>query len=103
MNYLGDALNRRNFLQKTGYGIIGATVLGGVLPAWGMDILSKKSPDKAIHPGSDKPIELNPLDDATEVKDGPIFTPIRPDSRIGYAIVGLGTLTLNEVLPAFGA
>jgi predicted dehydrogenase len=35
------------------------------------------------------------------VQDGPYFTPDPPQKRIGYCLVGLGNLTLGELLPAF--
>src|SRR5690606_7139592 len=34
---------------------------------------------------------------------GPVPTPANPEKRIGYALVGLGHLTLEELLPAFGS
>ena len=49
------------------------------------------------------PVKLPPLDDPSEQEKPPVPTPMPPDKRIGYAIVGLGHLSLNQILPAFGS
>lgn len=51
--------------------------------------------------GTEK-VKLKPLDAPTErpKSDPPEYLP--PDQRVGYAIVGLGHLSLEELLPAFG-
>lgn len=45
-------------------------------------------------------VKLNAIQASTESPD---LTPVQaaPDSRVGYAIVGLGHLSLNQILPAF--
>lgn len=47
-----------------------------------------------------EPVKLKPHSASSEVDSGPVPSPMRPDRRIGYAFVGLGTLTLNQLLPA---
>lgn len=40
---------------------------------------------------------------SSEKKEDQYFHPINPKDRIGFALVGLGKLTLGEILPAFGS
>ncbi len=49
------------------------------------------------------PVKVPPMHHPTEKEGGPPPTPIAPAKRIGYALVGLGKLTLEQLLPAFGA
>lgn len=100
-----EPFNRKKFLQYTGKGLLGAALLDGLVTntVYAQNQIKEEGPDKAIHPDSDKPIELKPLNDNTELEDAPVFTPINPQKRIGYAIVGLGNLSLKQILPAFGA
>ena len=46
-------------------------------------------------------MELPALDDKTEKKKGPLPAPAPKDERVGFAIVGLGHLSLEQILPAF--
>jgi len=100
-----DPISRRQVLRRTGIGLATAAGLGsGVLRAQtAPDEASRKKygPDKAVHRDDfSKPIELKPLNHPTEQKDAPLPAVQPPDRRIGYALVGLGTLTLAELLPA---
>lgn len=47
-------------------------------------------------------IKLPPLEATTDPKGAEAFNPDAPSRRVGFAVVGLGHLTLNEILPAFG-
>lgn len=98
--------SRREFLANTGKGILAATVLSG-LAACNSNAQQKGpgSPtDKNVHAGSvTKPIELKPLANPSEGKEEPFPAPEQPDKRVGFAIVGLGNLSLGELLPAFGS
>ena len=49
-----------------------------------------------------KPVELAPMMAKTEMQSGPPPSPLAPGRRLGFAIVGLGELALQQVLPAFG-
>jgi predicted dehydrogenase len=60
------------------------------------------SPPAKVPAGLDKPIELEAWKSDVDPKSPPTPTPLPPDKRVGYAIVGLGHLTLEEILPAFG-
>jgi predicted dehydrogenase len=39
----------------------------------------------------------------TDTPEGKVPQPTPPDGRVGFAVVGLGRLSLDEILPAFGA
>ncbi|GAB3992679.1 Gfo/Idh/MocA family oxidoreductase [Spirosoma daeguense] len=65
--------------------------------------LPTTSPPANVPSDVDKPIELEQIKATTEQQEGPTPTPLPDDQRIGYALVGLGHLTLNQILPAFGA
>jgi predicted dehydrogenase len=60
------------------------------------------SPPAKVPTAVDKPIELEAWKSDVDPKSPPTPTPLPPDQRVGYAIVGLGHLTLEEILPAFG-
>ncbi|WP_374164022.1 Gfo/Idh/MocA family protein [Arcticibacter sp. MXS-1] len=81
--------------------MIAATILAelSTLSASGQQVQTKMPVD----PNELKPIELSPLDAPTEKKSGPLPTPLSPAKRIRYALVGLGHLTLEELLPAFAS
>ncbi|MFD2570563.1 Gfo/Idh/MocA family protein [Spirosoma soli] len=64
--------------------------------------LPAESPPAKIPQKVDEPIKLEAWKAKTEVESGPTPSPTPPDQRVGYAIVGLGHLTLDELLPAFG-
>ena len=98
---LQKGCDRRNFLANTGKGIIGATILGEITS---FSASAQPSPASANQPGTEPvPVELKPLDAASEVKPGPVPAPMNPNRRTGFALVGLGHLTLEEILPAFGS
>lgn len=73
---------RRRFLRLAGTGAIGASLSAGVL--------AQKNPG----------VRLGPIQAATEAPD---TTPVpeEKNKRTGFAIVGLGHLSLNQILPAF--
>ncbi|MEJ7658112.1 MAG: Gfo/Idh/MocA family oxidoreductase [Hymenobacter sp.] len=60
------------------------------------------SPPAKVPSGVDKPIELEAWKSDVGPQSGPTPTLFTPDQRVGYALVGLGHLTLEELLPAFG-
>ncbi|MEO6916837.1 MAG: Gfo/Idh/MocA family oxidoreductase [Chitinophagaceae bacterium] len=60
--------------------------------------------EKKINLATDlKKVELEPLNDSTEGKDQPLPAALEPGKALGFALVGLGTLTLAEILPAFAS
>ncbi|AUD02537.1 Gfo/Idh/MocA family protein [Spirosoma pollinicola] len=116
-----STLSRQDFLQLTGQGLaVGA--LGSTLtscekkpeantaavetastPGGPVPKLPATSPPAQVPADSTKPIELEQIKAKTEQQEGPTPTPMAADQRVGYALVGLGHLTLNQILPAFGA
>ncbi|WP_041257314.1 Gfo/Idh/MocA family protein [Fibrella aestuarina] len=60
------------------------------------------SPPATVPGEADKPIELEAWKSDADRKSAPVPTPLPADQRVGYALVGLGHLTLEEILPAFG-
>ena len=78
-------------------GAVGQTVAGGPVPK-----LPALSPPATVPAAENKPIELEPIKAKTEQQIPPGMPPLPDSERVGYAIVGLGHLTLDELLPAFG-
>jgi predicted dehydrogenase len=117
---LKGSVSRQDFLQFTGrtlaVGAIGSTLVacdkkpetttstptastsGGAAPE-----LPATSPPATVPTEQQKPIELEQIKAKTEQQEGDTPTPMPEDQRVGYALVGLGHLTLNQILPAFGA
>lgn len=82
-----------------GGAVLGAAALGavGVAGQW-------PQPAAAATGGPPpQPVELPPFLAATEQQSDRIPTPLAPEQRLGFAVVGLGRLALEELLPAFGA
>lgn len=112
-------VSRQDFLQFTSrslaVGAIGSTLIacekkpetttstptastpGGAAPK-----LPATSPPATVPTEQQKPIELEQIKAKTEQQEGDTPTPMPEDQRVGYALVGLGHLTLNQILPAFG-
>lgn len=98
---LRTGCDRRDFLTNAGMGILGATILGGLTP---LSASANANQSNAHAPGTEPvPVQLKALDAPSEVKPGPVPAPTNPNRRIGFALVGLGHLTLEEILPAFGS
>ncbi|HEY0111321.1 MAG TPA: gfo/Idh/MocA family oxidoreductase, partial [Fibrella sp.] len=54
------------------------------------------SPPAKVPKEADKPIELEAWKSDADRKSAPTPTPLPMDQRVGYALVGLGHLTLEE-------
>jgi len=103
LNTLEKPVERRHFLFRSTQTILSATLLGSVA-SYGADASGTiASHDALVSTGPADKISLSPLDAKTEQEKGPLPNPDPMEQRIGYAIVGLGHLALEEVLPAFGA
>ena len=91
---------RRQFLQGAG-GLLAAAGLGPLAMA---QATAQASPTGQMPGGGSDFVQLPPIHDtATEGSEkapGPFAA---PDERIGFAIVGLGRLSIDQILPAFGA
>ncbi|NID08542.1 Gfo/Idh/MocA family protein [Fibrivirga algicola] len=120
---LKTALSRTDFLRLSGkglaLGVAGGLAAscktsqpGGRYPAnpstvyqspTGQQIPSSTpySPPAKVPKEADKPIELEAWKSDVDRKSAPTPTPLPMDQRVGYALIGLGHLTLEELLPAF--
>jgi predicted dehydrogenase len=98
--------DRRAFISNFSKGVIGAGVLNQLVPT---TVQAQKNSERvrqmrlAIQQGDLTPVKLSPLDAPSEKEDAPLFTPLNEKKKIGFAVVGLGHLTLEEIMPAFGA
>src|ERR1700760_3035335 len=52
-------------------------------------------------PGQAKPEKRPPFVAASEKRAAPGKPPLPPEKLVGFAVVGLGRLSLDEVIPAF--
>lgn len=113
-------LSRQQFLRRAGLGLAsgaigsllvscgdktGTTVNSGSTEVSGGSVpkLPADSPPAEVPADTTKPIKLEPIKASTEQQDPPTPTPLPEAKRVGYALVGLGHLTLNQLLPAFRA
>ncbi|RNI26451.1 Gfo/Idh/MocA family protein [Rufibacter latericius] len=120
-------VSRKSFLHLTGKGLA-AGIVGGLMASCksseaasganaataasggGMTApngqtvpkLPAVSPPAQVPSEQEEPIKLEAWKSDADRQSGPTPTPLPPDQRVGYALVGLGHLTLEELLPAFG-
>ena len=85
--------SRRRFLKTIGSGLLAAG-LSGNLASNALGQAGTKSPT------SPKPVEFPPISAESEQQSPPPPAPLPPAERVGFAIVGLGRLSLEELLPA---
>ncbi|GAA4493927.1 Gfo/Idh/MocA family oxidoreductase [Hymenobacter ginsengisoli] len=93
--------SRRQFINHAGRGLLVAG-LATALPLAAAEAADLDGFDTPAPPTGPLDIKLPPLEAPTDPKADPLPNPDAPDQRVGYAIVGLGHLTLGEILPAFG-
>lgn len=99
-----NGMSRKDFLSLTGK-TLAAGAVAGIATACAAPA-SAQSGEKAISPPArvpaspSEPIVLEEWKSKNDVESGPTPTPLPPDQRVGYAIVGLGHLSLEELLPA---
>jgi predicted dehydrogenase len=92
--------SRRQFINSAGRGLL-AVGVASALPLAAAEA-ADLGEGAALPPTGPLDIKLPPLEAPTEPKASPFPNPDAPDQRVGFAIVGLGHLTLAEILPAFG-
>jgi predicted dehydrogenase len=97
-----DNFTRRKFLSGVAQGLIASTLVGAKAGA------AEPAPGGAAggpvnDPLLQESIKLTPLQAPTEQTSGKPPLPYSPDHRAGIAVVGLGHLTIGQILPAFGA
>ncbi len=104
-----EQISRKDFLTLTGKSV--ALGVAGTLAANGLlnqNVLAQTRP-RAVSPpakiplGLQEPIVLEAWKSDVDQQSGPTPTPLPPDRRIGYAVVGLGHLALEEILPALSS
>lgn len=87
----GNGVDRRHFLQAA----------GGLLAATGLTPLALAQNPRS-EPNGQNYVSLSPIHDVQT--EGPEKTPgpFEPaDERVGFAVVGLGRLSIDQILPAF--
>jgi predicted dehydrogenase len=102
-------LSRKAFLTLTGktvaVGAAGTLALNTLMPdgVFAQNVKKPVSPPASIPAGQDGPIVLEQWKSDVDQQSGPTPTPLPPDGRVRYAVVGLGHLALEEILPALTA
>lgn len=95
-----DSISRRSFAVHSGAGLAGlaaVAVSGGGTAAAADDQIQPVGGRSQSDPGSGEGIPLAPPDK----QPAKLKLPSVPNRKIGYAIVGLGKLAVDEILPAF--
>ncbi len=96
-------LSRKDFLAFTGKTLVVGSAIAAGLPRNSATAQTKKgpkSPPARVPASPQKPIELEPWKSDADPQSAPTPTPLPADQRVGYAVVGLGHLALEEILPA---
>lgn len=90
-------MHRRNLLKITGLGASGLVLGGAAQAAQGY------TPPTKVDTGSVEggKVRFENWRAPADTPSGPPPAPLPPSERVGFAIVGLGRLSLEELLPAF--
>jgi predicted dehydrogenase len=101
-----SGMSRKDFLTLTGRSVA-AVAVAGIATACGttgnttaQSGLKAASPPAKVPTSPNEPIVLEEWKSKNDVASSPTPTPLPYKDRIGYAIVGLGHLSLEELLPA---
>lgn len=90
------AVSRRAFLKTSSTGLIAASLLTESATRVAAQAPPVTPPDSP----ATRPIALPPFDAPTEQQRDPPPLPLPPAKRLGIAVVGLGNLTLSQIIPA---
>ncbi|MEH2296612.1 hypothetical protein [Nostoc sp.] len=91
--------SRRLILTTAGLGAISTTAIGSISEEVAAQVPTQQpTPRKGPLPPQ---IQFPPIFASTEVETGGPPTALPPERRLGFAIVGLGRLSLEEIMPAF--
>lgn len=95
--------SRRQLLTTAGLGLMSTTAIGITQNMGSADPAIAAQPPQSQSKGGELPPQIQlPKDQApTERDSGGPPTALPPERRLGFAIVGLGVLALEEILPAF--
>ncbi len=85
-----EGLDRRTLLKRGGLGMAGALLQQGV-----------PTVDRGTAQGAK--VAFPEEDAPTEAPSGKPANPDAPAKRVGFAVVGLGRLSVEQILPAFGS
>jgi predicted dehydrogenase len=97
----GGAFNRRAFLENTGKGILATSIIGELASCTNSNAQVMAGPVKSL---ADTIAVKPPTQHAPSEQHQETGVTVLPhDKRIGYAIVGLGELSLGQIMPAFSA
>ena len=100
---IDNKLSRKDFLSFTSKSLaVGGLVAAGLSQGEVVAQTKKKtvSPPARVPASPQQPIVLEEWKSDADPKSGPIPTPLPEPQRVGYAVVGLGHLALEEILPA---
>ncbi len=89
-------LSRRELLQKSSIAAV-SSALGTIIGA------CSRSPGASAASEPPGAIKLPSLLAPTEREEKNSEPPLPPEERVGFAIVGLGHLAIEQIMPAFGA
>jgi predicted dehydrogenase len=101
-----NSLSRKKFLSLTGKSLATAAAGGLLTVGTGSQDVFAQQREKAsafmprVPATPQPPIVLEAWKSDVDQLSAPTPTPLPPDQRVGYAVVGLGHLTLEEILPA---
>jgi len=102
----GNGISRKDFLSLTGRSVAAVAVAGFASACGVANGITAQSNSKAESPPAkvplnpSQPIVLEEWKSKNDVQSAPTPTPLPYNDRIGYAVVGLGHLSLEEILPA---
>lgn len=98
------AYDRRQFLESAGKGILAATVIGELASVGTASAQTTNGSGPGLRSMTDAvKVEVPSQHAASEGQQESAPSILPKNKRVGYAIVGLGELTLGEIMPAFGA
>jgi predicted dehydrogenase len=96
--------SRKDFITLAGKtitaGAIGTLITGNTVNAQSGQA---QSPGPRVPAKQDQPIVLEKWKSEVDQQSAPTPTPLAPDQRVGYAVVGLGHLSLENILPAISS
>lgn len=108
-NAASTTISRKSFLSLTGKSVAAGAVGSIIAAGLSTDDVYAQQSKKAVSPPArvpasrQEPIVLEQWKSDVDQQSGPTPTPLPPDQRVGYAVVGLGHLALEEILPALSS
>jgi predicted dehydrogenase len=102
MSHPGTMYDRRKFLGQIGKSAILLSVISEFHSSSAAFAQAPVASIKKFTGDETIPVPRKQLNAPTEKQEGDYPSPMNPGKRIGYAIVGLGNLSLGQLMPAFG-